>query len=70
MILSIVQIPTTQVGWRLTVASIVITVNLNSEIDIALNDSRINVLTLKAPITTAADDNFCDIFSNFQKNKV
>ena len=27
-------------------------------------------LTLKAPITTAADDTFCDIFSCFQKNKV
>ena len=27
-------------------------------------------LTLKAPITTAADDKFCDIFSNFRKNKV
>ena len=27
-------------------------------------------LTLKAPITTAADDKFCDIFPNFQKNKV
>ena len=25
------------------------------------------VLTLKAPITTAADDKFCDVFSNFQK---
>ena len=24
-------------------------------------------LTLKAPITTAEDDNFCDIFSNFRK---
>ena len=27
----------------------------------------ISVLTLKAPITTAADDKFCDIFHNFQK---
>ena len=27
-------------------------------------------LTLKAPITIAADGNFCDIFPNFQKNKV
>ena len=25
------------------------------------------VLTLKAPITTAADDKFCDIFPNFFK---
>ena len=25
-------------------------------------------LTLKAPITTAADNKFCDIFANFQKN--
>ena len=24
-------------------------------------------LTLKAPITTAADDKFCEIFPNFQK---
>ena len=24
-------------------------------------------LTLKAPITTAADDKFCDIFFNFRK---
>ena len=24
-------------------------------------------LTLKAPITTAADDKFCDIFPNFEK---
>ena len=30
----------------------------------------IGTLTLKAPITTAADDKFCDIFPNFQKNKV
>ena len=30
----------------------------------------IYALTLKAPITTAADDKFCDIFLNFQKNKV
>ena len=28
------------------------------------------VLTFKAPITTAADDNFCDIFLNFLKKKV
>ena len=28
-----------------------------------------NILILKAPITTAADDKFCDIFPNFQKNK-
>ena len=26
-----------------------------------------NKLTLKAPITTAADDKFCNIFSNLQK---
>ena len=26
-----------------------------------------NLLTLKAPITTAADDKFCEIFPNFQK---
>ena len=28
------------------------------------------LLTIKAPITTAADGNFCNIFLNFQKNKV
>ena len=27
------------------------------------------LLILKAPITTGADDNFCDIFSNFSKKK-
>ena len=27
-------------------------------------------LTLKAPITTVADDKFYDIFLNFRKNKV
>ena len=27
----------------------------------------INILNLKAPIMTAAEDNFCDIFPNFQK---
>ena len=26
-----------------------------------------NVLTLKAPITTAVDDKFCDIFPNFRE---
>ena len=26
-----------------------------------------DILTLKAPITTAADDKFCDIFSSFRK---
>ena len=28
------------------------------------------ILTLKAPITTAVDDKFCDIFPIFNKNKV
>ena len=27
------------------------------------------ILTLKAPIITAADDKFCEIFPNFQKKK-
>ena len=31
------------------------------------NDPVGRELTLKAPITTAADDKFCDIFPNFQK---
>ena len=38
-----------------------------------LTDNRFvtsNILTLKAPITSAADNKFCDIFLNFQKNKV
>ena len=26
-----------------------------------------NLLTLKAPVTTAAEDKFCDIFLNFRK---
>ena len=30
----------------------------------------VHILTLKAPITTAADDKFCNIFPNFRKNKV
>ena len=29
-----------------------------------------SLLTLKAPITTAADDKCCEILPNFQKNKV
>ena len=31
-------------------------------------DTDMEQLILKAPITTAADDKFCDIFPNFQKN--
>ena len=27
-------------------------------------------ITIEAPLTTAADNKFCDIFSNFRKNKV
>ena len=27
----------------------------------------LNLLTLKAPIATAADDKFCDIFPSFKK---
>ena len=29
----------------------------------------VGLLTLKAPITTAEDDKFCDIFPSFDKNK-
>ena len=29
--------------------------------------NEIYFLTLKAPITTAADDKFCDIFPNFRQ---
>ena len=32
--------------------------------------TSVSMLTLKAPITTAADDKFCDIFPNLKKNKV
>ena len=33
-------------------------------------DHEVIYLALKAPIRTAADDKFCDIFPNFRKNKV
>ena len=29
--------------------------------------NKLNKLTLKAPITTTADDTVCDIFPNFQQ---
>ena len=32
-----------------------------------LSMQNVNSVTLKAPITTAADDKFCDIFPNFRK---
>ena len=32
--------------------------------------TSVSMLTLKAPIRTAADDKFCDIFPNFIKSKV
>ena len=31
------------------------------------NAEKRGTLTLKAPITTAADDKFCDIFPNFRQ---
>ena len=34
------------------------------------NEQKSAYLTLIAPITTAADDKFCDIFLNFWKDKV
>ena len=34
---------------------------------VAASGNQCKYLTLKAPITTAADDKFCDIFPNFQK---
>ena len=37
---------------------------------IVIKFSILCILTLKAPITTAADDKFCDISPNCQKNKV
>ena len=33
------------------------------------NTQHAKELTLKAPITTAADDKFCDIFPNFRQKK-
>ena len=30
----------------------------------------VSTLTLNAPITTAEDDTFCDIFHNFQKYRL
>ena len=30
---------------------------------------KLHMLTLLAPITTAADEKFCDIFPNFRQNK-
>ena len=48
-------------------------------LDKTLNDSGLEyhvrkclgekLLILKAPITTAADDKFCDIFPNFRQNQ-
>ena len=32
-----------------------------------LKDQRGLILTLKAPITTAADDKYCDFFPDFRK---
>ena len=45
----------------------------NSELHVLHNNSLLKLtyfLTLKVPITTAADDKFCDIFPNFRKNNV
>ena len=41
-----------------------------NEIADKVNVLKFLFLTVKAPITTAADDKFSDIFPNFQKNKV
>ena len=40
-----------------------------SNFELAMNVANENIplLVLKAPITTAADDKVCNIFSNFQK---
>ena len=32
-----------------------------------MNQNMFSLLTLKGPITTAADDKFCDIFPSFKK---
>ena len=42
----------------------------SAALDFLSADSGGKFLTLKAPITTAADDKFCDIFRIFNKNKV
>ena len=39
----------------------------SAALDFLSADSGGKFLTLKAPITTAADDKFCDIFPNFQQ---
>ena len=36
---------------------------------VAILDIRTECLTLNGPITTAADDKFCDIFPNFRKKE-
>ena len=41
-------------------------ISLNHE-NSQLACNRIGFLTLKVPITTAADDKICDIFPNFRK---
>ena len=42
---------------------------MNNQTTLAVNgpESAKMHLTLKAPITTAADDKFCEIFPNFRK---
>ena len=35
--------------------------------DINNDAMSVSILTVKAPITTAADDKFCEIFHNFRK---
>ena len=37
--------------------------------DWLMHKGPLRFLTLKTQITTAADDNFCDILPDFQKNK-
>ena len=39
--------------------------NANMSVLTSPND-YVQILNLKAPITTAADDKFCDIFPNFR----
>ena len=39
---------------------------LSLSLSLSLSNSQMH-LTLKAPITTAADDIFCDVFANFRQ---
>ena len=50
-----------------SLANIITLTMLNIQYTTSVSSQSDETLTLKAPITTAADDKFCDIFPNFQK---